>query len=74
VKDPRLSSSAITADLKDYLDTRRKYLDSLGVKTFESKKSSFARTAVYNLGLRLSEENAEFARIWERLLSQEVED
>jgi hypothetical protein len=74
VKDPRLSSSAITADLKDYLDTRKKYLNSLGVKTFESKKSSFARTAVYNLGLRLSEENPEFARIWERLLSQEVED
>jgi hypothetical protein len=74
VKDPRLSSSAITSDLKDYLDTRRKYLASLGVKTFESKKSSFARTAVYNLGVRLSEENPEFARIWERLLSQEVED
>ena len=72
--DPRLSSSAITSPLKQYLDTRRRYLASTGTKNFESKKASFARTAVYNLGIQLAEENPEFARIWERLLSQEVED
>lgn len=74
ILDPRLSDNPLTPVLSAYMEERRKYLASVGGKSFESKKATGARMYLSSYGEQLSTQSPEFARIWQRLLSPEVQD
>jgi hypothetical protein len=74
VLESRVQDNPIIPILKDYLANRKIYLAAAGGKSFESKKATPARMHMYNYGNQLAAQNPQFARIWERLLIQEVED
>lgn len=70
--DPRLANNPIMPQLREYIQMR----DSLELSSGQGLKSSRNddnRAYLYNLGEFLAEQNPEFGRIWDRLLSQEVE-
>lgn len=73
VEDKRLTDNPLTPLLKDYLRVRETSLQSVGGKSFDSKKAQMARGSLYNYGNSLADRSPEFARIWQRLLAQEVE-
>jgi len=74
VKDPRLSDNPLTSVLDGYLKERERYLASVGGKSFDSKKATGARMHLSSYGEQLAAQSPEFARIWQRLLSPEVQD
>jgi hypothetical protein len=74
VNDPRLSDNPLTSVLGGYLEERKKYLASVGGKSFDSKKATGARMYLSSYGEQLAAQSPEFARIWQRLLSPEVQD
>jgi hypothetical protein len=74
VEEERVQDNPVVAVIRDYLASRKVYLAQAGGKSFESKKATPARMYMYNYGNQLAEQNPQFARIWERLLIQEVED
>jgi hypothetical protein len=74
VLESKVQDNPIIPILKDYLANRKIYLAAAGGKSFESKKATPARMHMYNYGNQLAAQNPQFARIWERLLIQEVED
>ena len=74
VEDSRVQDNPVVPIIKQYLENRKIYLAQAGGKSFESKKATPARMFMYNYGNQLAEQNPQFARIWERLLIQEVED
>jgi hypothetical protein len=74
VKDSRLSDNPLTSVLNGYLEERKRYLASVGGKSFDSKKATGARMYLSSYGEQLASQSPEFARIWQRLLSPEVQD
>lgn len=73
VKDERLKDNPIIPQLKSYLKEREALLATKGGLSLGSQKKIAERTRLFMLGESLATQNPEFARIWTRLLSQEVE-
>jgi hypothetical protein len=74
IRDPRVSDNKLTAPLTKYLELRNQYYASLGVRSLQSQRASYAKAHLRTFGEDLSEQSPEFARIWQRVLAQEVED
>lgn len=73
VKDERLKDNPIIPQLRSYLAEREKLVMTKGGLSLKSEKKKAERARLLALGESLSQQNPEFARIWTRLLSQEVE-
>lgn len=74
VKDPRLANNETVPSLVEYLNARKQLMASYDLKSFNSKKAQPHAQALYSFGNRLAEQNPQFDRIWQRLLSSEVEN
>ena len=74
VKDPRLANNETVPSLVQYLNARKQILASNNLKSLKSKKAQPYAESLYAYGNRLAEQNPQFDRIWQRLLSSEVED
>jgi len=74
VEDSRVADNNLTSPLKKYLELRNNYYAGLGVRSLESQRASYAKAHLRTFGEDLSERSPEFARIWQRVLAQEVED
>jgi hypothetical protein len=74
VNDKRLGDNGLVDPLKQYLSVRARLLARAGGKSFKSQKAENSRESLYAYGNQIAAENAQFARIWQRLLSAEVED
>lgn len=74
VDNPRLADSPVSKPLKDYLERRAELIQQLGVKTLKAKGTTDARGYLYRYGDELARMYPEFDRIWDRLLSQEVDE
>ena len=74
VQDKRLGDNGLVDPLKQYLSVRTRLLARAGGKSFKSQKAQDARESLYAYGNQIAAQNAQFARIWQRLLSAEVED
>ena len=76
-KDPLISSTPIAKTMLEYIDFRKQALDILstrfGLSSFRSKKAVEFRVAMIEKANELIEENPEFARVYDRQLSAEVE-
>ena len=70
--DPRLSDNPLMGTLRDYMQYRDS-IESESKESLKSKRNAPKRGNIYTYGEALSSQNAEFARIWDRLLSREVE-
>ena len=72
LEDSRLNNNPIMGALRDYMQVR----DGLEIgsgESLKSKRNTSNRGTLYSYGEALATQNPEFARIWDRLLSQEVE-
>lgn len=72
LQDSRLSNNPMIGALRDYIQIR----DGLELgsgESLKSKRNISNRATLYSYGESLATQNPEFARIWDRLLSQEVE-
>ena len=72
IVDSRLANNPIINALREYMQVR----DALELgsgQSLKAKRNASNRSTLYSYGEALSTQNAEFARIWDRLLSQEVE-
>jgi hypothetical protein len=72
LEDSRLNDNPIMGALRDYMQVR----DGLEIgsgESLKSKRNTSNRGTLYSYGEALATQNPEFARIWDRLLSQEVE-
>lgn len=74
VVDPRLVDNPLSPVLRKYLAARDSGIAQSGGKSLDSKRATPYRSYLYYYGNQLAEQNAEFARIWQRVLAQEVED
>jgi len=74
VKDPRLANNETVPSLVEYLNARKQILAGNNLKSLKSKKAQPYAESLYAYGNRLAEQNPQFDRIWQRLLSSEVED
>lgn len=74
VDDERLKNNELVPPLKKYLELRQSLLNSMNVDGFKSKKAEYIRESMYSYGNQVAAQDPGFARIWQRLLSQEVED
>ncbi len=74
VEDSRLANNELTPALKEYLDSRDAAIIANGGLSLKSKKAAPYRAQLYQLGEDLAASNPTFARIWQRLIAQEVED
>ena len=72
LSDPRLANNPIMAQLREYMQTRDS-LEALSGKDLKAARNASNRAQLYSLGEFLASQNPEFGRIWDRLLSQEVE-
>jgi len=72
LEDPRLSDNPLMGTLRDYMQYRDS-IETRGGESLQSKRNAPKRGRLFSYGEALSTQNAEFARIWDRLLSQEVE-
>jgi hypothetical protein len=76
-KDPLVSSTPIAKTILEYIDYRKQALDILltkfGLKGFRSKQAVEFRVAMIEKAYDLIEQNPEFARVYDRQLSSEVE-
>ena len=70
--DPRLSDNPLMGTLRNYMQYRDS-IESESKQSLKSKRNAPKRGNIYTYGEALSSQNAEFARIWDRLLSREVE-
>jgi hypothetical protein len=73
VQEPSLQDSALTAPLRQYLETRRGYIDALRNKfgptsTLARREAAPLREALVQLGVQLSQSN-EFAKVWPSIRS-----
>lgn len=73
LKDPRLAKNEIVPYVERYLAARDSLLAKEELKGFDSLASVPLAETLYAFGNRLAAENAQFDRIWQRLLSSEVE-
>ena len=76
VNEPSLADNDVAQALKQYLDARKKAIASAvagGYASLESNAAAPLRDWLANIGVALKQETPEFARIYERLLSYEVE-
>ena len=73
IKDPRLANNEVAPLVARYLNARDSFLEGKDLKSFNSKKAKPVAEALYSFGNRLAQENPQFDRIWQRLLSSEVE-
>lgn len=73
VRDPRLADNGTAALVRRYLQERKNYMQAQGLVSFQAKKALSARTALYQLGESLANQNPEFDRVWSRFLAQEVD-
>lgn len=73
VDNPRFKDTPMRNALVTYLNARNSFLQSVGGKTFQSKKANRARAQLYQIGENLALRNPEFDRIWSRLLVSEVD-
>jgi hypothetical protein len=73
LKDPRLAKNEIVPYVERYLAARDSLLMREDLKGFDSLNSAPLAETLYAFGNRLAAENAQFDRIWQRLLSSEVE-
>jgi len=72
LEDSRLTNNPMIGALRDYMQVR----DGLEIgsgESLKSKRNTSNRGTLYSYGEALATQNLEFARIWDRLLSQEVE-
>ena len=74
IKLPQLANNAITPLIRAYLQARSNAITQAGGKSLKAKKATDLRAKLYRLGETMSMREPEFARIWTRLLAQEVED
>ena len=74
VVDPRLVDNPLSPVLKKYLTARDAGIAGSGGKSLNSKKATPYRSYLYYYGNQLADSSPEFARIWQRVLAQEVED
>ena len=76
VNEPSLADNDVAQALKQYLDARDKALanaSAAGYSSLDSIAAAPLRDWLAGIGVALKEETPEFARIYERLLSYEVE-
>jgi len=73
IKDPRLANNEVAPLVARYLSARESLLEGKDLKSFNSKKAKPVAESLYSFGNRLAQENPQFDRIWQRLLSSEVE-
>jgi len=74
VKDPRVEWNPAVPAITQWLKARTEMMNANNVPTLMSKKMTSARADLFVLGANLAATNPSFDRIWQRLLSQEVED
>lgn len=74
IEDPRVGWNPAVPAIKEYLSLRDRTIAASGMKTLKSKKLITQRNQLFATGEALARQNAYFARIWQRLLAQEVED
>ena len=74
IEDPRVGWNPAIPAIKEYLSLRDRTIAASGMKTLKSKKLTAQRNQLFATGEALARQNAYFARIWQRLLAQEVED
>jgi hypothetical protein len=74
VEDPRVAWNPAVPAIKQWLNMRQNVISSSGMKSLASKKLTSARADLFVAGESLAKSNPYFDRIWQRLLSQEVED
>ena len=74
IEDPRVGWNPAIPAIKEYLSLRDRTIAASGLKTLKSKKLITQRNQLFATGEALAQQNAYFARIWQRLLAQEVED
>ena len=76
VNEPSLADNDVAQALKQYLDARDKALanaSAAGYSSLDSIAAAPLRDWLASIGVALKQETPEFARIYERLLSYEVE-
>jgi len=73
IKDPRLADNEIVPYLQRYLASRDSLLATSGLKSFNSEAAIPLAENLYSFGNSLAAQSPEFDRIWQRLLSSEVE-
>lgn len=71
--DPITPKTQLTDDLRAYLDLRDNYLAKLGLPTLKGQKATKLRLSLESFGVSLSEDNPDFARIYDEVLASEVE-
>jgi len=74
-KDKRTKGNPIMATITQYLDKRDLHLKALERDNLDgtSDEVMMSKDALWRYGNSLAEQNPDFARIWQRQLSQEVE-
>jgi len=72
LNDQRLANNPIMSSLRQYMQMRDS-MEQLSGQSLNSKRNDNTRANLYSYGEYLASENPEFGRIWDRLLSQEVE-
>lgn len=70
--DSRLADNPMIGALRDYMQVRDG-LEMGSGESLKSRRNTQNRGTLYSYGEGLATQNLEFARIWDRLLSQEVE-
>ena len=76
VQEPSLQDNDVARATAEYLDARKKAFEraaGLGLKTLDSQKATPLREWLADYGRYLSSTTPEFARLWDRVLSGEVE-
>ena len=73
INDPRLANNEVVPYVKRYLASRDSLLAREGIKGFDSFIGQSLAETLYSFGNGLARESLEFDRIWQRLLSSEVE-
>jgi len=73
INDSRLANNEVVPYVKRYLTARDSLLAQEGFKSFESEAARPFAESLYAFGNQLARENIAFDRIWQRLLSSEVE-
>ena len=73
IKDPRLKNNEIVPYVERYLAARDSLLANEDLKSFDSLAAAPLAETIYAFGKGLAKENPQFDRIWQRLLSSEVE-
>lgn len=77
IQEPSLQDNDVAQAVRQYLDARDKALASAaqgGYKSLQSNAAAPVRDWLAGIGRALSDETPEFARIYDRLLANEVEE